>query len=372
MKTKDLNRFKGCLFGGAIGDALGYAVEFQNIEQIREQYGPQGITDMELVNGTAIISDDTQMTLFTANGILVSETLARLKGDERDVTRDIHNAYMDWHRTQRFSYDKRTNVTSWLYNVSALHSVRAPGGTCLRSLAGGTLGTIEHPVNSSKGCGGLMRCAPVGLYFDRAHYSLEQVEEIAARSAALTHGHQLGYLPAAALAHMINEVVYGDETGDDALYDIAETCIRSLQRTFADKEKLPKLVSLMQEAIALSRTATNDVAAIASLGEGWVAEEAFAIALYCALKYRTDFRAAMIAAVNHSGDSDSTGSVTGNLLGAYLGFDRLPASYLEHLELKQTISVIASDLFALCATEDDGVVGGELWQKKYVKADYRI
>lgn len=63
---------------------------------------------------------------------------------------------------------------------------------------------------------------------------------------------------------------------------------------------------------------------IAQLGVGWVGEEALAISVYCALKYQDDFKEAVIAAVNRNGDSDSTGAITGNILGAYLGLSRIP------------------------------------------------
>lgn len=372
MKIKDIDKFKGCLFGGAVGDALGYAVEFLNIEQIKEQYGENGITEIQIEDGCACVSDDTQMTLFTANGILVAETAKRLLGDEKPLERHLHNAYMDWHRTQRFGHSKSKDVTSWIYHIPAMHSVRAPGGTCLRSLSSGVLGTMEHPLNSSKGCGGVMRCAPIGLFYDRAHYPIKWVDFAAAKSAALTHGHQLGFLSAAAMAHIINQCVYGDFPGENALFDIAQDCILALKSEFHAFEKVEKLNTLLERAITLSQDDLAPQKAIAQIGEGWVAEEAVAISLYCALKYKSDFRGALIAAVNHSGDSDSTGSLTGNILGAYTGYSNIPANMLENLELSDVISAVTDDLYALCGTEDNEVCYSENWQHKYIKADYKL
>jgi ADP-ribosylglycohydrolase len=372
MKSKDLDKFKGCLFGGAVGDALGYAVEFMNIEQIKEQYGENGITDIQVEDGCACVSDDTQMTLFTANGILVAETAKRLLGDDKPLERHLHNAYMDWHRTQRFGRGKGKDVVSWVYHVPALHSVRAPGGTCLRSLSSGVLGTVEHPLNSSKGCGGVMRCAPIGLFYDRAHYPLDWVDFAGAKSAALTHGHQLGFLSAAAMVHIVNQCVYSDCSGENALLDIAQDCILALKTEFKAFEKVDKLNALLEKAISLSQQAASPQSAIAQLGEGWVAEEAVAIALYCALKYKDDFRSALVAAVNHSGDSDSTGSLTGNILGAYAGYDKIPPDMLEDLELSAVIQIITEDLYSLCGTDDNEVCFSESWQRKYIKADYKL
>ena len=374
MKMKNLDTFKGCLFGGAIGDALGYAVEFSNIEQIREQYGPGGIRALQLFDGKALISDDTQMTLFTANGILTGMTRERLDGERRPMDRYLHNAYMDWHRTQRLVPRSEAGaVASWIYHDKRLHSVRAPGGTCLRSLASGVMGTMEHPINTSKGCGGVMRCAPIGLFFDRARYPLASVDLLGARSAALTHGHQLGFLSAAALVHIVNQCVYGEFTGQHALYEIAEDCVRALGTTFSTFEKTPKLQDMLRKAIALSKQHEKpDAIVIAEIGEGWVAEEALSIALYCALRHQNDFSAALVAAVNHSGDSDSTGSITGNILGAYLGYDCIPASFLDHLEMTDLIGVLCDDLYALCATDGVSLCATERWQRKYVKADYQL
>ena len=84
--------------------------------------------------------------------------------------------------------------------------------------------------------------------------------------------------------------------------------------------------------------------AIKHIGEGWVGEEALGIAVYSALKYPDDFRRAVIAAVNHDGDSDSTGAITGNILGAYLGLSRIPPEWVEVIELKDVLIQIADDL----------------------------
>ena len=313
------------------------------------------------------------MTLFTANGILTGMTREHLTGTRRPMDRYLHNAYMDWQRTQRIVLRERGgSVESWLFNVPAMHSVRAPGGTCLRSLSSGVMGTIEHPINTSKGCGGVMRVSPIALYFDPARYPQDDIDMLGARSAALTHGHPLGFISAAALVHIISLCAYGDFAGDNALYDIVRDCIGMLGRLFADYPKTAKLQGLLQDAIDLSLESENDVTALATLGEGWVAEEAVAIAVYCALKYRDDFTAALIAAVNHSGDSDSTGSITGNILGTRLGYNRIPTSLVDDVELFGVLTELACDLYTDAAAPDAAHCEADAWQRKYVKADYRL
>ena len=133
---------------------------------------------------------------------------------------------------------------------------------------------------------------------------------------------------------------------------------------------MDELARLVEKAIDLANKDMNDVDAIHQLGGGWVAEETLAIAIYCSLKYQNDFDQALIASVNHSGDSDSTGSVTGNILGAYLGFEAIPAKYIDHLEIKNIILEIADDLYHDCAISENKDAVDPKWLQKYVSCDY--
>ena len=110
---------------------------------------------------------------------------------------------------------------------------------------------------------------------------------------------------------------------------------------------------------------------IRELGEGWVAEETLAIAIFCALRYKHSFEQAICAAVNHGGDSDSTGAVAGNILGAYHGYSALPQKYIEKLELKDVILEIADDLCADCQIDEFSSVKDSAWERKYITHDYR-
>jgi ADP-ribosylglycohydrolase len=97
---------------------------------------------------------------------------------------------------------------------------------------------------------------------------------------------------------------------------------------------------------------------IKKIGEGWVAEEALAISCYCALVSESDFARGVRLAVNHDGDSDSTGAITGNILGALLGKSVIPSEWLEELEMRDVIEEVARDL--LLTFEE-----GDAWLKKY-------
>ena len=336
---KRLDRYRGCLLGGAAGDALGYPVEFLSLTDIREQYGPAGITSYTLQNGVAQISDDTQMTLFTANGLLFSETRRRIGAPGGgSVAGAVAACYQDWLKTQwePFCPGAQDHI-AWIMNVPELYQRRAPGNTCLDAIAQGAKGTMERPINRSKGCGGIMRVAPAGLWMTKP----DGAGRLAAQLAALTHGHELGYIPAGVLGYCVSALVHGET---DSVLEAVQNGMDWAARQFAGTPHLPELIDLVNEAVRLSEKDVEGTDAIRELGEGWVAEETLAIAVCCAVKHENDFDRAMAAAVNHDGDSDSTGAVTGNLLGARLGLTGIPPKYLEHLELKSVILELADDL----------------------------
>ncbi|OQA78622.1 MAG: ADP-ribosylglycohydrolase [Tenericutes bacterium ADurb.Bin239] len=344
VSQDQIQKYIGCLIGGAVGDALGYPVEFFSLDEIKAKYGEQGIQHYDLNNGVAEVSDDTQMTLFTASGYL----LGAVRWIYAEYGLGAHHSYCrksyeDWLLTQtRKSMPKGdTRVSSWLMAIPELYHRRAPGQTCL---AFNNECNIDHPNNDSKGCGGVMRVAPVGLiypvFFETEDTKGSHVIYEAAQCAALTHGHELGYIPAGCFAQIINLASHTDMKLDD----IIERSLEDTAIHFSHCQEFPYFLDMMQKAIDLSMSADSDEICIAKIGEGWVAEEALAIAVYCALRHQDDFVAGIRAAVNHDGDSDSTGSITGNILGAYLGLKSIPEAFLKELELRDVIIEIALDL----------------------------
>lgn len=340
---KDIKKYQGCLLGGAVGDAFGYPVEFLEEGLIFEFYGESGITEYNLVNGVAQITDDTQMTLFTANGLLLPATRNNTAEGIEKYTECISFCYMDWLKTQAAeSFGFEMPSYSWLNYEPDMNHSRDPGKACISALMSGKKGSIEFPINNSKGCGGVMRVAPIGLFFCDDEMTIDEIDMLGAQAAALTHGHDLGYIPAAALVHIINKLAHEEGiTLEDAVID----SISKMKELFPKAEHLADFTNLMEEAIELSKKDLGDLEGVKKLGFGWVAEETLAIAVYCALKYEKDFEKAIIASVNHSGDSDSTGAITGSILGTYLGVDGIPQKFLKDLELKDVIETMAKDLF---------------------------
>ena len=318
------DRIRGCLIGGAIGDALGYAVEFDRLNAILEKYGDNGITKFELSpSGKAEISDDTQMTLFTAEGLLNG---LKQKDFPDQAVRD---SYIDWYFTQYPGQKNGPAFTALRENPRLCHR-RAPGGTCLdacRSLIDG-----REVVNDSKGCGGIMRVAPIGLLNAalRANegqgYADYEVAIMADNSAKLTHKHPLGHLPAAFLAVLIDRIMeYDREYVVRNFGKLVTDSLDFIMTLFsnAGEAAMFLLHHLVIEALNLADSSIPAPECLNSLGEGWVAEETLAVALFCAKRYIQDPEQAIIASVNHDGDSDSTGSVCGNIMGAIYGYDYL-------------------------------------------------
>lgn len=357
-----IDRYRGCLIGGAAGDALGYPVEFLSFTSIKSKYGEHGIFTYDLKDGIAEISDDTQMTLFTATGLLLGITRASMRGISADPWDYVWYSYKDWYRTQTDEYPLAGHHYTWLDDVPELFSRRAPGNTCLSVLASEDSGTIENPINDSKGCGGVMRVAPVGLYYGR-HLDLDHADYIGAEVAALTHGHPLGYIPAAALTHIIALI-----THHGCSIDEATAAMRSaIARQYHDGKYTDYFLNLIRNAADLAYDRKiGDTEAIRILGEGWVAEEALAIAIFCSLRYSDDFTMAVTTAVNHDGDSDSTGAITGNIVGAYLGLSGIPEKWVRNLELKDIIMEIADDLFHDCQISEYGKEKDPEWKEKYL------
>ena len=376
------DQIRGCLFGGAAGNALGYSVVFMDEEEIIKQFGEKGITEYQIARkgGKAMISDDTQMTLFTANGLLVADTKAKISGIQVWPRSYVAMAYQDWLRTQEMSYEEFVKqnddsenpvipYVTWLSDIPEMYSRRLPGNTCLSALKIRKNSNnfaddyTKDTVNNSKGCGGLMRIAPVGLMYHQINTL--RLDSEAAQIAAITHGNSLGYMPAAILTHIINRIVFPKEKLN--LKEIIVEAIGRAMEIFEGDEHLNELADILDLAISLSENDKSDMENIRQIGEGWVAEETLAIALYCSLRHQDDFSAGIIAAVNHAGDSDSTGAITGNILGALIGYEAMEEKWKKDLELSDVIMEMADDFCLWIQMSDKSKYDDPEWMKKYMR-----
>lgn len=342
------DRIRGSLIGGAIGDALGYPVEFKSIQEIRRRYGESGITKYELNSkGIAEISDDTQMTLFTANGLLFGYSRLAMRGIMGVPESYIKDSYLEWLQTQTGAIDYTKDHYNWIREVKELHSRRAPGNTCLRALT--QISNHQEVNNYSKGCGGVMRIVPIPLFYNgemKRYFNDPKVTmRVAGEVAKITHKHPLGFLPAALFAHLIERLLSAEWPTSYQIAQFLNDGISLMKNIYPENNKeIDVLKYWVEKAGRRAVSSLTDAEAIEQLGEGWVAEETLAIAVFCVMRYPNDFEKAVVASVNHSGDSDSTGAVTGNIMGAICGYEAIPSYYKEKLELRWLIEEMADDL----------------------------
>jgi ADP-ribosylglycohydrolase len=357
------SRIHGCLLGGALGDSLGYAIEFDSITAIRSRFGADGLRDFAALDGGSHFSDDTQMTLYTVDGLVEALEWAN-SGVGADANACVWLAYLRWLNTQGVSAPEPAPRPQprWIDRQPVLQHRRAPGNACLSGLSTGEMGTVYRPVNpDSKGCGTVMRSAPFGLI---PHIPADSVYKLSTDAASLTHGHPSARQSAGVFSLLIHSLVQG--------LDLLEAALAAADHVRSDEDAAPELRERINAAIRLASGATaSDMSPgepagpasgsgallgpedlVRELGEGWVAEEALAVGLYAVLatapgrqeKPVEHFRAAIALAINHSGDSDSTGSIAGNILGAYYGEQCLPEDWLGALEAPEVIRGMAEQL----------------------------
>ncbi|SDD72820.1 ADP-ribosylglycohydrolase [Paracoccus isoporae] len=307
-----------CLLGGAIGDALGAEIEFWSLSQIRDHF-PDGVQNLPPHDGmVGAITDDTQMTLFTAEGLIRAAVRHEMRGICHPAG-VIHHALLRWLVTQGEAPGVDVDDAGLVLD-RRLHARRAPGNTCLSALgAARQFGVAAR--NGSKGCGTIMRVAPT------AFAASEQVRDLAMETSALTHGHLTGQEAAAAWALILADLAQGVDL---------EVAARRQEGAFGPETT---------RALVAARTAPRDARAetVETLGGGWVAEEALAIALYACL-CACDFQNGLQIAVTHGGDSDSTGAIAGNGLGLLFPEQVQNHPWASQVECRDLISDISRDL----------------------------
>lgn len=355
QQTDLRSRIRGCLLGGAIGDALGAPVEFMTLTEIKLRFGHEGIKEFAQAYGrVGAITDDTQMTLFTADGMLRAYVRQSLKGI-CSIPSVICHAYLRWLLTQGITPSAKTlNIgkDGWLWNQGMLHSRRAPGNTCIGSLEEMTYFTVDRAKNNSKGAGAIMRVAPVACAL--TDQATEEVFRLSKEVSWLTHGHPSGFLSAAAFAVILHTLLVGKPL---------QKGIKRATTYLLSEEGNEETLVAMEMALDCVDKRIVPESAIPTIGNGWVGEEALGIALYCVLMAK-DFASGVRMAVNHDGDSDTTGSLVGQLLGAIYGEASIPVHWLHDLEAREVIAQVADDLYDFRDWDmEDEVEADRIWQR---------
>ena len=357
------DHIRGAMIGCAAGDALGYPVEVLSEATIIERYGLRGITDYDLdENGNARITADTQLMLLSANGILFAHTRGALRGIMAPVYQYFDAFYMDWYRLQTEKQPRRARC-GWINAYPALSAKRAPSPTSMRVFSSDKFGSMDEPVNDSKGSGCLLRAVPIGLsYSDDPAYILD----LAANTAALTHGNEVAWMASGALALIISLIIHQELSITEAV----NKTLKALDESFPNSRTVVyELSRTIRSAVSLASSASSDLDAIHALGKGWVADEALAIGLLCALRHENDIAGAMTFAANHGGDSNNTAAIAGTLVGARIGFNAIPDRFVDRLELVDVILELADDVTTDCPMSEWGP-RNPVWEHKYIYSDY--
>ncbi len=303
-------KYAGCMLGLAIGDALGGPTEFVTYDRIRVRYPPDGVRDFVGYRGLppGSYTDDTEMTMALAYGLLSAADF-----EFETIMQSVASEFIKWGNTVSGS--------------------RAPGNTCMSSvkkLASGIHWSMSGK-NNSNGCGAVMRTAPVGLVF---RSNVEMLTRIARGCAEITHGHPAAGASSIAASYIVARLIEG-ESMEEAV-DGARAITRGLDASYE------RAMNTIEQALGID----DEREAYRLLGDGWVAEEALANAIYVALKYDT-YEDAILAAANSGGDTDSKACIAGAFMGAKLGRSAIPAKWVENVENGQELMEIAHGLLAL-------------------------
>ncbi|KAF0846236.1 ADP-ribosylglycohydrolase family protein [Nocardia caishijiensis] len=374
-----LNAVHGCLLGGAIGDALGAPVETLSLRRIRDEYGYLGVTDEA---DQLRISEETQLTAFTVEALIRGSVRARAKGIGGATLGLLQQGMLVWLRGQVGELPEQpTALHSSLAGHRELIEQRGVANsvyTSLRAVAErreptNPLGTRDRPINHSKGSGALMRSAPCGFGYaaDRSGAALTAIFELGCDTAALTHGHPSGWLPAGVLATLIYQLSRGVASRtalDQALAELA-TYPHHAETTAA----LEAAIALATRTARAARVPRPED--LETLGAGWIGPEALAIAVYAMLAAETVggpghviVRTGLLLSVNHSGDSDATGSIAGSLLGARYGRGALPHRWARTVDARPVLERLATDYcteFGLTPPRDEHGGPTDDWFDRY-------
>lgn len=294
----------GLMYGLACGDALGWPTEFKKLAEIKRVYGPSGIQDLP---EPALWTDDTQMTL----------ALARALAAAGDAETDTLMAAV------------AREFVAWLHDPST--PGKAPGTTCLtgaRNLEAGAPWQTSG-VAGSKGCGSVMRVLPVGYFYQ---HDQARLREVANAQGVCTHGHAAARAACIGGAYMVKL----------ALEDVSVK--EWLRRTWDFVGEMSPDFNQAMARVGHVVGWTDEEAALAHIGEGWIAEEALALALYCVLRYPDDYVTCVRRAANTNGDSDSIACIAGGLAGARLGIRAIPPDWVARIEASDEIGRLADEL----------------------------
>lgn len=354
---KRLSGCRGCLLGLAVGDAMGHTVDEKSWDEIREDYGPNGLLGYDLVNGTAAASAYTQVAAYVSNGLLLGVT----RGKPENYLRFIHISLREWARAQHFPRDPEKSWC-WVAKLPRMRVRKCKDSRMLDALRMEAAGTMDKPVNRASSTGSLPGAAVVGLACNDRGMQRDLAPVLGAQTVALTHGNVETFLCGSILAESIASLL---ENREQPLEICFQNAIDKMVQTFGGSYAQAKeLADTLRQVMDYAHQPGENMQEVVEKMNCETAAECVAAAICVCLTCKEDFDSAMILAVNHSGRSAAVASLVGAILGAKMGAEALPEFYLECLEPAPILEELAGDL-ALCSPtaglfDDD-------WDHKYVQ-----
>lgn len=355
--------YRGCLLGLAVGDAMGYTVDNRSWQEIREDYGPNGLLGYDLVNGYADVTSYTQIAAFTCNGLLFGLTRGQMLGKMAPFIKYIALSAQEWAASQR-AWGRPSKCYCWLLRKSELCTRRCMDTRMLDNLNRQRLGTLETPVNNFDAPASLTSAIGVGLFYHPDRMDQAEVDLLGAEAVALTQGSPTAFLAGAVLAHIISRLLYEPKA---SLKNLALEGVEAMKEQFGHQySQAFEVATAIRHAITYAESpGLNPVDVMERLGCNDGAR-VLAGAIYACLVTQEDFDRTMIVSVNHSGRSAAVGAIAGAILGLRLGEEALPDFYLECLEPAETLRELADDLYTGCPMEKGNKLFDLDWDYKYL------
>ena len=355
--------YRGCLLGMAVGDAMGYAVDNRSLQEIREDYGPNGLLGYDLVNGYAEVTSHTQLAAFAANGLLLGLTRGQMLGKMAPFVKYVEVATREWAESQR-PWGRPARNYCWLPGRPEMCHRVCMDTRMLDTLRRERLGTLEAPVNNASGAAALTTAIGVGLFYHKDRLEQQEMDRLGAESVALTHGSPTAFLSAAVLTHIISRLVQFPRA---SLKKIIMESLEFLKDQFGHQySQAYDLATMVRHVLTFSEAHNIRPVDIMERLQCDNAAQVLCGALYACLVSGGDFDRAMIVAVNHSGRSAAVGAIAGAILGMRMGEEALPDFYIECLEPAETLRELADDLYSGCPMEAGTKMFDLDWDYKYL------
>ena len=354
--ANNLDFYRGCLLGLAVGDAMGMPVDDLTWENIRDNYGPHGLLGYDLRSDYAEITSYTQVAAYICNALLLS--VSRGKGDKKlDF---IKLGLREWTRSQQFARDPEGSYC-WVAKLPAFRRRHCRDARMLDTLRLAAMGFPERSPNKYNTPGSLTAAIAVALFYNPQRMEPQQIGELTAQIVGITHGDPTAFLSAAALSYALTGILLEPSLPLDQQFSSA---ISAMEHQFRSKYSEAHTVAETLSGAVERAKAAEPMGQVMESLQCYSAMNCVAGSFYASLANQDDFDTAMITAVNHSGYSSAVAGITGSILGAKMGYSALPDFYLESLEPVKDLCILADDMVSFTPTK--GLFDDD-WDQKYVQ-----